>query len=67
MVGALSVAERLRNRIANLSIEGEGSRYGITISIGIAAFGPGEETIDATLTRAVIRLCTAPRPRVAIG
>jgi len=53
-----------------LSIEGEGSRYGITISIGIAAFGPGEETIDATLTRAdqaLYRAKTEGRNRVSLA
>jgi diguanylate cyclase (GGDEF)-like protein len=52
VVGALSVAERLRSRVAGVAIEPEGRRFGITISIGMAAFSPGEETIDGTLTRA---------------
>jgi diguanylate cyclase (GGDEF)-like protein len=70
VVGALSVAERLRNRIANLAIECEGRRFGITISIGIAAFGPGEETIDSTLTRAdqaLYRAKTEGRNRVSLA
>jgi diguanylate cyclase (GGDEF)-like protein len=70
VVGALGVAERLRNRIANLAIEGEGRRFGITISIGVAAFGPGEETIDSTLTRAdqaLYRAKTEGRNRVSLA
>jgi len=70
VVGALKVAERQRNRIANLAIEGEGRRFGITISIGIAAFGPGEETIDNTLTRAdqaLYRAKTEGRNRVSLA
>jgi diguanylate cyclase (GGDEF)-like protein len=70
VLGALTVAERLRNRISTMSIECEGRRFSITISIGVAAFGPDEETIDSTLTRAdqaLYRAKTEGRNRVSLA
>lgn len=47
--GAMEVAERLRQGIAALRIVHAGQRLPLTVSIGVAQYSPGEQTIDHAL------------------
>jgi diguanylate cyclase (GGDEF)-like protein len=70
VLGALTIAERLRSRTVGLTIECEGHRFSIAISVGIAGFSTGEETIDSTLARAdqaLYRAKTEGRNRVSLA
>jgi len=51
-VGAMEVAERMRQIIANTAILFEGHKLRITSSFGVTVFGHGDETIDAAFDRA---------------
>jgi diguanylate cyclase (GGDEF)-like protein len=42
--GALTVAERLRNAMANLNIDHEGRQISVTLSLGVASPLPGEKS-----------------------
>jgi diguanylate cyclase (GGDEF)-like protein len=59
VLGALHVGERLRARIADMTIQFEGKTYGFTISLGIAAYSPDDDTIDKTLAKADLALYSA--------
>ncbi|MCW8914575.1 MAG: GGDEF domain-containing protein [Magnetovibrio sp.] len=54
-----TIAERIRARIAEHVFIWDGKEFGITASIGIAAWNTGEVTIDPTLVRADKALYTA--------
>jgi diguanylate cyclase (GGDEF)-like protein len=59
IVGALRVAERVRARIADIVIQFEGLRFGVTVSVGVAGFSPADDTIHATLVKADLALYRA--------
>jgi diguanylate cyclase (GGDEF)-like protein len=50
--GGSKLAERLRQRVAEIEIESGRGRFGFTVSIGIAERAPGEGTIENLLARA---------------
>ena len=49
---ALKVAERIRARIAALTVESGNDRFGFTVSIGVSFHSGGAETLDQMLARA---------------
>ena len=49
---ALHVAERICARIAELNLEHESQRFGVTASIGVSEFWPGRDSLEAVLMRA---------------
>jgi diguanylate cyclase (GGDEF)-like protein len=50
--GAMEVAERIRNRVANSPLDYEGNRLLISVSIGIASFPEDGATLDALASHA---------------
>jgi diguanylate cyclase (GGDEF)-like protein len=46
-LGALDVAERIRERVAALRVEWQGEWLTTTVSIGVAAIGSGHASLDA--------------------
>jgi len=53
---ALMVGERIRASIQALHVEGEAERFSVTVSVGIAQFGPDGTTGDAVMRTADERL-----------
>jgi len=53
---ALMVGERIRSSIQALHVEGEAERFSVTVSVGIAQFGPDGTTGDAVMRTADERL-----------
>ena len=51
-VMALRVAERIRARIAGLTVAYEKLRFGVTASIGVSEFWPGRDSLETVLVRA---------------
>lgn len=47
-----AIAERIRERIAGQALAWDGKSFELTASIGVAAWDPGEPTIDPALARA---------------
>ena len=66
--GARAVGERLRERIAAISIETERGAFGITVSVGCASFGttpdPSNETLVLVADRRLYAAKHAGRNRV---
>jgi len=54
--GALLVAERLRGRIAAMSLPWEGEELRLTVSLGVAAASPAEARPGANAAELVLRL-----------
>jgi diguanylate cyclase (GGDEF)-like protein len=50
--GALEVAGRIRDAVANLPLDLDGKRVGCTVSIGVAVHPADGNTLDAVVTRA---------------
>jgi diguanylate cyclase len=48
-LGALDVAERVREQVGSLRLVWQGRKVGTTVSIGVAALGSGHGTLDALL------------------
>jgi diguanylate cyclase (GGDEF)-like protein len=48
-LGAIDVAERVREHIGSLRLVWQGRPVGTTVSIGVAALGPSHATLDALL------------------
>jgi diguanylate cyclase (GGDEF)-like protein len=48
-LGALDVAERVREQVGALRLVWQGRKVGTTVSIGVAALGSGHATLDALL------------------
>lgn len=68
--GAVEVAERLRQRVADSPVDVGGGVARFTVSIGVADCRPCDETIEATLMRADRALYDAKRSgrnRVRVG
>ncbi|OMH29527.1 hypothetical protein BGP75_19710 [Motiliproteus sp. MSK22-1] len=59
--GAYSVAERLRKKIADISISYEDQQFGITVSMGIAELGEEGDTVHHLMKRADDALYQAKR------
>ncbi len=51
LTGAVSVAERIRNRIASHRFQADNQSFSVTISLGVATFHPGD-TLDSLIKRA---------------
>lgn len=51
-MGALDVAERIRERVAGLRVQWQGQGVGVTVSIGVAAVGPDHAALDAVIADA---------------
>ncbi|MBA1146490.1 diguanylate cyclase [Ectothiorhodospiraceae bacterium WFHF3C12] len=61
LVEARTAAERMREAVASSSVRVNGASIGITVSIGVAEFGPDAETLDSWLSSADKRLYLAKR------
>ena len=48
-LGALDVAERVREQVGSLRLVWQGRKVGTTVSIGVAALGSGHATLDALI------------------
>ncbi len=48
-IGALDVAERVRERVAAFRLNWEGQNVGCTVSIGVASIGADHATLDAVI------------------
>ncbi len=67
---AAAVAERLREAVERVSPGWSGGELAVTISIGVAAWGPDDESVESVLHRADEALYEAKRQgrnRVAVG
>jgi diguanylate cyclase len=51
-IGALDVAERIRERVAGYRLTWENQSIGMTVSIGVAAVGPDHAALDAVIADA---------------
>jgi len=51
-LGALDVAERIRERVAGLTLNWHGQRVKATISVGVAGIGAGHSGLDAVIAEA---------------
>jgi diguanylate cyclase (GGDEF)-like protein len=51
-IGALDVAERIRERVAAYRLGWEGQAIGVTVSIGVAAVGADHQALDAVIADA---------------
>ena len=51
-MGALDVAERIRDRVAGLRLTQDGKTTGTTVSVGVAPIGEGHPALDAVITDA---------------
>lgn len=51
-IGALDVAERIRERVAGYRLTWESQSVGMTVSIGVAAVGPDHAALDAVIADA---------------
>lgn len=49
---AATVAERLRHAVAGLQVPAGAAQLSVTVSIGIAAYRPGEHSLEKALARA---------------
>jgi diguanylate cyclase (GGDEF)-like protein len=52
LLGALDVAERIRERVAGLGLSWEGKRVKATISVGVASIGASHAALDAVIADA---------------
>ena len=55
-IGALDVAERIRERVAALRLSQDGKTVTATVSIGVAPIGEAHGTLDAVITDAGVAL-----------
>ena len=60
-VGAMLLAERLRQSIEELVVEYEGKEVVFTVSIGVTEWLPGDGTVEELMTRADDALYSAKR------
>lgn len=70
LVQAAAFARRLQQRLAEQPLAQEGAGISLTISIGIAALGAGDASVDAALSRsdmALYRAKSGGRNRVELG
>ena len=51
-IGALDVAERIRERVAGYRLSWEGQSVGVTVSIGVAAVGADHQALDGVIADA---------------
>lgn len=51
-IGALDVAERIRERVAGYRLTWEGQSVGVTVSIGVAAVGADHQALDGVIADA---------------
>jgi diguanylate cyclase (GGDEF)-like protein/PAS domain S-box-containing protein len=49
---AAAIADGIREAVGRLTVERDGRRYGVGVSIGVSAFARGDETADCPLRRA---------------
>jgi diguanylate cyclase (GGDEF)-like protein len=52
LLGALDVAERIRERVAGLGLSWDGKRVKATISVGVASIGAAHAALDAVIADA---------------
>ncbi len=52
LLGALDVAERIRERVAGLGLAWQGKRVKATVSVGVAGIGSGHSGLDAVIADA---------------
>jgi len=60
-LGALDVAERIRERVAGGRLDWHGEKVGITVSVGVASYGGDDRTLDALVHDADLALYTAKK------
>lgn len=51
-LGALDVAERIRERVAGMALNWQGQRVKATVSVGVAGIGTGHAALDAVIADA---------------
>ena len=59
LAGAVVVAERIRQAVAQLQVNSPGGSLGLSISAGVCSCLPGDETLDAVIRRADAELYRA--------
>lgn len=60
-LGALDVAERIRERVACGRLEWQGEKVGTTVSVGVASYGGDDRTLDALIHDADLALYSAKK------
>ena len=60
-LGALDVAERIRERVAGGRLDWHGEKVGITVSVGVASYGGDDRTLDALVHDADLALYAAKK------
>ncbi|MBE7416386.1 MAG: GGDEF domain-containing protein [Ideonella sp.] len=60
-LGALDVAERIRERVAGGRLDWHGEKVGITVSIGVASYAGDDRTLDALVHDADLALYAAKK------
>jgi two-component system, sensor histidine kinase LadS len=61
LLGAQQVAESLRREMATLAMVSDGKTIPVTVSVGVAAAGPGDLVVTALIQRADDALYQAKR------
>jgi diguanylate cyclase (GGDEF)-like protein len=60
-LGALDVAERIRERVAGGRLDWHGEKVGITVSVGVASYAGDDRTLDALVHDADLALYAAKK------
>ncbi len=60
-LGALDVAERIRERVAGGRLDWNGEKVGTTVSVGVASYGGDDRTLDALVHDADLALYAAKK------
>ncbi|MBL8318515.1 MAG: GGDEF domain-containing protein [Burkholderiaceae bacterium] len=60
-LGALDVAERIRERVAGGRLEWNGEKVGTTVSVGVASYAGDDRTLDALIHDADLALYAAKK------
>jgi len=60
-LGALDVAERIRERVACGRLDWQGEKVGTTVSVGVASYGGDDRTLDALVHDADLALYAAKK------
>jgi diguanylate cyclase (GGDEF)-like protein len=60
-LGALDVAERIRERVAGGRLDWQGEKVGTTVSVGVASYAGDDRTLDALVHDADLALYAAKK------
>jgi len=60
-LGALDVAERIRERVAGGRLDWHGEKVGVTVSVGVASYGGDDRNLDALVHDADLALYAAKK------